>query len=86
MDQAADMQAQIMALRIAVEGVWLSILHADPDPVAVATRLRDQNVAGVRAMPATAPRDVAARDAVAVHTQQLWNSIVWQLGGEPDER
>ena len=35
----ADLQAQIVALRLAVEGAWLSILQPDPDPAAAAKRL-----------------------------------------------
>ena len=34
MDDIADLQAQLVALRLAVEGAWLSLLSNDADPVA----------------------------------------------------
>jgi hypothetical protein len=85
MDQTADLQAQIVALRVAVEGAWLSMLHSGPDAVANAEKLRADNVAGLRALDAATPQAQAARDAVVLHTEQLWKSIIWQLGGEPEK-
>ncbi len=85
MDTIADLQAQIVALRTALEGAWLAMLHADPNGIASAERLRRENVAGVRAFPATGAQAEATRDAVVAHTDQLWKSIVWQLGGEPGD-
>lgn len=83
MDPIADLQAQIVALRTAVEGVWLSVLHSSPDAAQNAERLRRENVAGLRALDAKTPDAQAMRDAVVRHTDQLWKSIIWQLGGEP---
>jgi hypothetical protein len=79
MDDAADLQAQIVALRLAVEGIWLSVLSADPNAVAQAERMRDANVASLDQLDAATPQARAARDAVALHTRSLWGSIVWQL-------
>ena len=85
MDTNADLQAQIIALRTALEGAWLSMLHADPNGVINAERLRQENVAGLRALNASGAQAEAMRDAVVAHTDQLWKSIVWQLGGEPGD-
>ena len=62
MDEVADLQAQIVALRLAVEGAWLSLLNNDPDPVAAAAALKDANVAAVNQLDAsTRQRRSAAR-------------------------
>lgn len=85
MDQTTDLQAQIVALRLAVEGIWLSVLRADPDAIRQAERLRDENVATLGQLDATTPDTAAMRDAVARHTEQLWGSIVWQLQQGPQQ-
>lgn len=79
MEDVADMQAQIVALRMAVEGAWLSLLSSDPDAVAVAAKLRRANVAAVDQLDASTPQARAMRDAVSAHTDRLWGSIGWQL-------
>ena len=76
----ADLQAQIVALRLAVEGSWLSILQPDPDPAAAAKRLGEENVAAIDKMAADTDAERAIKAAVVHHTQQLWGSIGWQLG------
>lgn len=76
----ADLQAQIVALRLAVEGTWLSLLQPDPDPAAAAKRLGEQNVAAIDQMAAADDAARAIKAAVVHHTQQLWGSIAWQLG------
>ena len=75
----ADMQAQIVALRVAVEGAWLSLLSPAPDPVGDAQRLGEQNVAAIRQFDVRTAEATAAQDAVVHHTEQLWGSIAWQL-------
>ena len=80
----ADLQAQIVALRLAVEGSWLSLLGQDPAPAGMAKRLGEQNVAAIGQMPADDEAAQAIKAAVVHHTQQLWGSIAWQLGeGKP---
>jgi len=79
MDDIADLQAQLMALRVAVEGAWLSLLNNDPDAVAAAGRLKQENVAAIGQLDASTPNAKAMRDAVAAHTAHLWGSIEWQL-------
>ena len=79
MDDIADLQAQIVALRLAVEGAWLSLLGNDPDPVAAAGTLKDANVAAVDQLDASTPNAKGLRDAVAAHTAHIWGSIEWQL-------
>lgn len=79
MDEVADLQAQIVALRLAVEGAWLSLLNNDPDPVAQAGRLKEENVAAVDQLDASTANAAALRDTVAAHTRHLWSSIEWQL-------
>jgi hypothetical protein len=86
MDEVADMQAQIVALRLAVEGAWLSLLNNDTDPVAAANALKEANVAGVNQLDASTPNAEALRDAVATHTAHLWSSIEWQLKAIRDEQ
>ena len=85
MDQIADMQAQIVALRTAVEGLWLSMMHADPARIEQAERMRSEMLAGLARLEAPTPEAAAMREAVSVHTDQLWKSIIWQLGGLRDE-
>jgi len=79
MDDIADLQAQLVALRLAVEGAWLSLLSQDPDPVAQADQLKRANVAAVEQLDASSANASALRDAVAAHTGHLWSSIEWQL-------
>jgi len=79
MDEISDLQAQTIALRLAVEGVWLSLLRSDPNAVAEVERLRRENVAAVAQLPVPTAAAGAVRDAVARHTDQLWGSIAWQL-------
>ena len=79
MDDIADLQAQLVALRLTVEGAWLSLLANDPDAVAVVGRLKDQNVAAVDQLDASTPNASALRDAVAAHTAHIWGSIEWQI-------
>lgn len=79
MDEIADLQAQLVALRLAVEGAWLSLLNNDADPVATAGRLKDENVAAVEQLDASTPNAKGLRDAVSMHTAHLWGSIEWQL-------
>lgn len=79
MEEIADLRAQIVALRMAVEGSWLSLLTANPDAAATAARLRAENVAAVGNLDARTAEAKAMRDAVAAHTDRLWGSIAWQL-------
>jgi hypothetical protein len=79
MDDVADLQAQIVALRMAVEGAWLSLLNNDPDPVAAVAALKDANVEAVNQLDASTGHAEALRDVVAVHTAQIWGSIEWQI-------
>jgi len=79
MDDIADMQAQLVALRVAIEGAWLSLLSSDPDPVTQAAQLKDANVAAVHQLDASNENMAALRDAVAAHTAHMWGSIEWQL-------
>jgi predicted TIM-barrel enzyme len=79
MDDIADLQAQLIALRMAVEGTWLSLLHNDPTPADTVAKLKDANVAAVNQLATTTPNDKKMRDAVAAHTAQLWGSIEWQI-------
>lgn len=79
MDQIADLQAQIVALRMAVEGTWISLLNNDPDPVAAVAKLKDANVEAVNQLDASSENARALRDAVAAHTAHIWGSIEWQI-------
>jgi hypothetical protein len=83
MDDVADLQAQIVALRLAVEGVWLSVLSSDPNAARQAERLGEANVASLDQLDASTPQARAARDAVVLHTRSLWGSIAWQLQHGP---
>ncbi len=75
----ADLQAQVVALRLAVEGAWLSLLSPSADPAGDARRLSEQNAAAIGQLDASSPAAKAVRDAVLHHTEQLWGSIAWQL-------
>jgi len=86
MDEIADLQAQLVALRLAVEGAWLSLLSNDADPAAAAGRLKDANVAAIDQLDASTPNAKALRDAVAAHTTHLWSSIEWQLKQPADNK
>lgn len=82
----ADLQAQVVALRLAVEGAWLSLLSTARDPAGDARRLGEENAAAVRGLDASSPAAAAMRDAVLGHTERLWGSIAWQLGEAKGER
>ena len=86
MDEVADLQAQIVALRLAVEGAWLSLLSNDADPAAAAGRLKETNVAAIDQLDASTPNAKGLRDAVALHTAHLWGSIEWQLKNPADNQ
>ncbi len=86
MDEIIDLNAQIVALRMAVEGVWLSLLSNDADPAAQASMLRQANVAAIGQMDAPTPAAISMRDAVAAHTDRLWGSIEWQLQHEANNK
>ena len=86
MDDVADLQAQIIALRMAVEGAWLSLLGNDPDPITAAGQLKDANVAAVGQLDASTDNARALRDIVATHTAHIWGSIEWQLKTLRDEQ
>ena len=75
----ADLQAQVVALRLAVEGAWLSLLSPSADPAGDARRLGERNADAVRQLDASNPAAAAVRDAVLHHTERLWGSIAWQL-------
>ena len=79
MDDHADLQAQVIAMRLAVEGLWISLLGADVDPTGQAKRLGAANLAALDQMDASSAAARAVRDAVARHTERLWGSIGWQL-------
>ena len=74
MEEIIDLNAQIVALRMAVEGIWLSLLSSDADPVAQAAMLRRSNVTAIGQMDAPTPAAISMRDAVAAHTDRLWGS------------
>jgi hypothetical protein len=86
MDEVADLQAQLVALRMAVEGAWLSLLSNDVDPAGAAGRLKQANVAAIGQLDASTPNAMALRDAVAAHTAHLWSSIEWQLKNPADDQ
>ena len=77
-EELADFQAQVVALRLAVEGIWLSLLRPAADPAGDARRLGEENIAAIGQL--DTPNDAAGamRDAVIGHTAQLWGSIAWQ--------
>ena len=79
MDEVADLQAQLVALRMAVEGTWLTLLLNDPNPVATVARLKDENVAAVNQLDASTPNAEGLRNAVATHVAHIWGSIEWQI-------
>lgn len=79
MDAVADLQAQVIALRAALEGIWLATLRRDPDALAQAERLGQESAEAIGQLDARTPDAVAVRDAITRHTEQLWGSIVWQL-------
>ena len=76
--ELADLQAQVVALRLAVEGAWLSLLQPAADPAGDARRLGEQNIAAIGQLDAPDDAARAMRDAVIEHTAQLWGSIAWQ--------
>jgi hypothetical protein len=86
MDDVADLQAQIVALRVALEGAWLSMLNSGPGAIENAQRLRQHNVEALSKLDASTPQAAAMRDAVVAHTEQLWKSIAWQLGDDSDAK
>lgn len=79
MNELGEVQAQVMALRLAVEGIWMSLLQSGPDALVHARRLQQENVAAIGQLDASNPQAKAMRDAVAMHTEHLWGSIAWQL-------
>ena len=79
MDQLADLQAQIIALRLATEGAWLSLLANDADPADQAAGLKTAHVAAIGQLNAGTADERAMVAAVTRHTEQLWSSIEWQL-------
>ncbi len=79
MDDIADLQAQMVALRLAVEGLWLSLLRPDPQAVENAVRLGEENSKAIGQLDASTEATRAMRDAVRKHTETLWGSIEWQL-------
>jgi hypothetical protein len=79
MDDVANLQTQVIALRVAVEGLWLSLLSSDPEAVENAARMRKENVAAIDQLDASTDNARALRDAVRGHTDHLWGSIEWQL-------
>ena len=83
MDQTADLQAQVLALRNAVESLWLSMMYADPDRDAHAKRLHESSLAAVRALNPVDADGAAMRQAVMEHTDKLWRSIAAQLAAAP---
>jgi electron transfer flavoprotein alpha/beta subunit len=84
MDPTLDLQAQIIALRMAAEGAWLSLLRMDTNAISEAARLRTENVAAVSQLNASNPQEAALRDAVSRHVDIFWGSIGWQLE-QPDQ-
>lgn len=86
MNEVGDLQAQIVALRVALEGAWLAMLSSGPDAIANAQRLREQNVAALNNLDASTPDAAAMRDAVVAHTDHLWKSIAWQLGDDSEAK
>ena len=79
-EDVADLQAQIVALRVAVEGAWLSLLSTAANPVAEAERIRGEHVAALGQLDAKTDAARAIQQAVIRHTEQLWGSIAWQVG------
>lgn len=79
MDDIADLQAQLVAMRLAVEGLWLSLLSPDPKAIENAVRMREENSSAIGQLDASTDAARAMRDAVRKHTEQLWGSIEWQL-------
>ena len=69
----------MVALRVAVEGAWMSLLAADPDPAGAAQRLGLENVAAIERLEGKTETADAVRAAVIFHTGQIWGSIAWQL-------
>lgn len=67
MDDIADLQAQLVALRLAVEGAWLSLLGNDANPVGTAGELKRANVAAVDQLDATTANAGAARRGGDAH-------------------
>ena len=84
MNEIGDLQAQIVALRVALEGAWLSMLTSGPDAIANARKLREHNLEALGKLDASTPATTLMRDAVVAHSDQLWKSIAWQLGDDSD--
>jgi hypothetical protein len=75
----ADLQAQLMAMRLAVEGLWLSLLTPDPQAIEHVVRMREENSKAIAQLDASSDAARVMRDAVRKHVEQLWGSIEWQL-------
>jgi hypothetical protein len=82
MNEYGELQAQIVALRVALEGAWLSMLTSGPDAIENARKLRESNLEALGNLDASTPEAKMMRDAVVTHTDQLWKSIGWQLGDD----
>jgi hypothetical protein len=80
MDPVIDLQAQVIALRAAVEGAWLAMLRRDGDAHAQAERIGRESVDAIGELDAKSADALAMRAAIIRHTEQLWGSIGWQLG------
>ena len=83
MNEMLDLQAQVVALRVAMEGAWLSLLNPSTDPAGDARRLGEQHIAAINQLDANTDASRELRDAVIGHTAQLWGSIAWQLENPP---
>ena len=79
MNELLDLQAQVVALRVATEAAWLSLLGPASDPAGDARRLGEQHIAAIGQLDANTDAQRELRDAVIGHTAQLWGSIAWQL-------
>ena len=79
MTETADLQAQVLALRNAVESLWLSMLYPDPDRQAHAAQMHRSSVAAVERLHPLDADGAAMRTAVIEHTDKMWRSIEVQL-------
>ena len=84
-EELSDLQAQVVALRLAVEGIWLSLIRPAADPAGDARRLGEENIAAIGQLDTPNDAARAMRDAVIGHTAQLWGSIAWQCENPPTQ-